>query len=515
MKNILFFALFFYSFPLLAQKHDYTWLTGYTLNDSIQGYGGTRIDFNNTPAQITFFNLPDGFDLGSACIMSDEKGQLLFYSNGCRIINHAHQTMENGDNLSPGLQHESWCNTGFPSTYFYNPGIVAVPFPEHAGKYILFHSGLDPSPISPKITCHYSVIDMNANGGLGKVIMKNQYLAGPDSIRRIVTAVRHGNGRDWWIVMSHFNTNLFYLFSVTPMGVKGPFLRDKRETWIKGQDWGEPNVFSPDGTKFLRLTSGKPAASLLFDFDRCTGEFSNPMRFDIPEAKDSAMDSPWAAFAPNGRYFYLQINGRELYQFDAKAPNLTQSKVKVGVFDGYTENGLYTAFNSLSTAPDGKIYMSTGDGTRYLHIIHSPDSAGLKCDFRQRDLKLPTRVLSYIPVFPNFRLYDQHNSPCDTLNINGPSPTEEPSPPAYEGIALAPNPALGEVTLSLTDPEAALLRLRLIDVQGRVLSDVQYDRSAGERAGVLHLAGQPAGVYIVQVMTTKGWGAREVVKSEK
>lgn len=511
MRHTLLFFLLVCS-TLTAQKHDYVWLTGYSINDSTQWYGGSRTDFNYSPRATTFFNLPEDFNFEVPCIMSDEDGKLLFYSNGCRVMNHQHQTMENGDDLSPGPQHEFWCNTGINFSYFRTPGMLSVPYPGHPGQYLLFHSARSPSFTSPIITCHYSVIDMKANNGLGKVALKNQLLAGPDSIRRIVTAVRHGNGRDWWVVMSHFNTNLFYLFLVSPEGVKGPFLRDRRETWINGQEWGEPNVFSPDGKKFLRLTSGQPAASLLFDFDRCSGEFSNPVRFDIPEAQDNFMDTPWATFSPNSRYFYLQVNATELYQFDVQAPDINQSRMKVGVFDGHTENGLYTSFNELSTAPDGKIYMSTGDGTRFLHIIHSPDSAGLKCDFRQRDLKLPTRMSFSIPVFPNYRLYDQPNSPCDTLGINAPVAVKEPTQLLPdEGISISPNPTIGDAMLSLTDTDAALLHVRLLNVRGQVLSDIQHSKS--QRTALLNLSGLPAGVFIVQVQTTKGQYIERVVKA--
>jgi hypothetical protein len=80
------------------------------------------------------------------------------------------------------------------------------------------------------------------------------------------------------------------------------------------------------------------------------------------------------------------------------------------------------------------------------------------------------------------------------------------------GMLLSPNPASREVRLALTDPEAMLLGARLLDMQGRVLEDVQFRREAGWRECVLHLTGQPAGVYVVQARTSKGWVVRKVVK---
>ncbi|GIV32304.1 MAG: hypothetical protein KatS3mg030_610 [Saprospiraceae bacterium] len=34
--------------------------------------------------------------------MSDAEGHLLFYSNGCEVMNWAHQLVENGDSINPG-----------------------------------------------------------------------------------------------------------------------------------------------------------------------------------------------------------------------------------------------------------------------------------------------------------------------------------------------------------------------------------------------------------------------------
>jgi len=80
------------------------------------------------------------------------------------------------------------------------------------------------------------------------------------------------------------------------------------------------------------------------------------------------------------------------------------------------------------------------------------------------------------------------------------------------GITLSPNPTSGQVNLALKHEGAVLLGVRVLDVQGRVVSDMQYLRSAGWRECVLDLSGEPAGVYVAQVRTSKGWGVRKIVK---
>lgn len=97
---------------------------------------------------------------------------------------------------------------------------------------------------------------------------------------------------------------------------------------------------------------------------------------------------------------------------------------------------------------------------------------------------------------------------CDTVFTDVHDPPQE----SDIGILLSPNPASREVRLALADPEAVLLGIRLLDMQSRVLEDIQFRREAGWRECVLNLAGQPAGVYVVQARTSRGWAVRKVVK---
>lgn len=88
-------------------------------------------------------------------------------------------------------------------------------------------------------------------------------------------------------------------------------------------------------------------------------------------------------------------------------------------------------------------------------------------------------------------------------------------PPVLEqdiGISISPNPTSGQAQLTLTHLGAMLLGMRILDIQGRVVSDIQFLRSAGWRECEIDLGGQPAGVYVVQVRTSEGKVARKIVK---
>ncbi|MBK8192772.1 MAG: T9SS type A sorting domain-containing protein [Lewinellaceae bacterium] len=64
----------------------------------------------------------------------------------------------------------------------------------------------------------------------------------------------------------------------------------------------------------------------------------------------------------------------------------------------------------------------------------------------------------------------------------------------------------------MESPDEPLPGLRLFDLNGRVLDDVQFFRQYPVREYRLSLAGQPPGVYVLSVRTDKGWVGRKVVK---
>jgi hypothetical protein len=69
----------------------------------------------------------------------------------------------------------------------------------------------------------------------------------------------------------------------------------------------------------------------------------------------------------------------------------------------------------MQLAPDGKIYLATGNSTRYMHIIHQPDVRGVGCNLEQHALHLDRFNFYSVPNYPNFRLGREVGSACDTL----------------------------------------------------------------------------------------------------
>jgi hypothetical protein len=86
-----------------------------------------------------------------------------------------------------------------------------------------------------------------------------------------------------------------------------------------------------------------------------------------------------------------------------------------------------------------------------------------------------------------------------------------PEPGAAIGLKVWPNPAVNWLTVEAQD--GLLLGLRLSDMSGRVIEDVQFFRQHAEQEYRLSLAALPPGVYLLSVRTDKGWASEKVVKN--
>lgn len=471
-------------------KHDYVWLMGYGSNNPASNFGGTWIDFNSGEAEISFFDLPYHFGFDVPCSISDENGNLQFYTNGCRIMNYQHQLIENGDDLSPGWYQPIECNN-YPYGYDGYQNFMILPRPGYPGRYIYFHYSIEPDFYTA--TTFYSEIDMNANNGLGKVVKKNEVLWELDTMGGSVSAVRHGNGRDWWVVIPEHFDNIFRLYLITPDTIDGPFIQDWNNPEASHVLNGWNTVFSPDGRKFVRTTNSFPPSMFVYDFDRCSGLLSDPVRIDVP---DTIAYAPWAAISPNSRYLYLQLERTKLYQYDIETADIEASVQLVGEYDGFvSEVGLATRFHAMALAPNNKIYMSHSNGTNFLHTIHAPDLPGISCDFRQHDVEMPTYNGFFLPNFPNYRLYDVPGSLCDTLGINN---VEQLPTAAIAKIGLSPNPASETAQIHLPQASAPY-RICVFNLLGQLVHE--ENTASGASSLSITVSDWPSGAYLVQVET--------------
>jgi hypothetical protein len=407
MKNSLFFVLLFalWHSVVVAQKHDYNWVAGYANPQPASSQtGGITIDFNIIPPIANKHGRILNFkSFGVAC--SDSSGNLLFYSNGIAIHNYLDELMENGDTINPG---QFWQGSTFGG--YAGFGGFVLPFPGHPNQYYWFYNGFDfedslfDSRFNP---FYYALIDMNANDGKGKVLLKNQVLLNGDP--GWPAACKHGNGRDWWITCYESNIASQVTYLLSPDGLSPAVEQPIGPVFIDNENISK-SVFSPDGRIYIRHDGSN--GPRIMDFDRCTGQFSNLRWLPYPDEIFS-----WSAsFSPDSRFLYL-TKPTVVWWLDLKAANISASFDTLALYNGgYCPTPSWrTTIWMTQEAPDGKTYAINNPASTCMGILEQPGLPGLAADMNYGGFELPRWNSSTTCHFPHYRLGISVGSPCDTL----------------------------------------------------------------------------------------------------
>jgi hypothetical protein len=471
-----------------CQKHDHYWLGG---------LGSVFFDTTSTILMkfnddgISYFNVDSDIFIERGVIaMSDKDGELLFYSNGNVVVSWDHNIMESGKGFNYGATNDDF-GTFMGDTvlnFNYNPytyQVIPDAYDEHI--YYMIHafaisSGDCKYYDAPKI--QISKIDMSAKEGKGQVVYRNRYF-NQELMSPFFTLVRHGNGKDWWVVLRK-QDGLAYraiqlhrdtVVQIVPSSIPG-----LSSNWFSCEDsiTTNYNLFhaSADGSRLLDIY-GIGKAKLL-SFDRCSGEvllidtFSTgiiPLDIGGTVYNFSALTYE---FSPSGRYLY-GAGYAEFAQWDLDAPNITGSKVKLGGAPWALDDqqnvmvGILGGFTAFAPGPDGKIYnlMRTSHS-----VIEHPDEPGEACglclaaDSPPSCLGVPYYLFSN--RYPNYRLGPLTGSGCDTI-ASAVSPPAQPG----KGYAVTASPAVvsAQAQVSITLPaygSGAAAEIQVSDMLGRL-----------------------------------------------
>ena len=290
---------------------------GYDPTTSPPG-GNSKIDFFTGSATVTNFPIEMEF-FNTHTNISNSSGSMLFYTNGFYVANALNDTMVNGTDINPSPYTTNNSNgLNIPQSH------LIIPFPDSSNLYIMFHSTIDNINLPAASFLYYSIIDLNLNNGLGEIINRNQIIISDSLNVGKTVAVKHGNGRDWWIICHKINSNSLYRILVTPEEIQTPTLVSSGIN--RPPDVGQA-YFSPDGSKYAYYWFQHGLE--IFDFDRCTGMFSNPIHMTIDNNAGTGI-----AFSPNSEVLYASTTDT-FVQFDLTAANIAASQTVVAVWDSF------------------------------------------------------------------------------------------------------------------------------------------------------------------------------------
>jgi hypothetical protein len=466
---------------LCSQIHypDERWPLGMHEFDTV-GYGNAWLYFHDNTISVIEADLQMNFEAAVA-VASDTFGQVLFYSNGCEIRGADGNLLQNGEGLNPGELHDVVCGV---TGYIMSRSMMALPLPESNSQWILLHEGGKNDPARKLIygPLYYTLIDMSLNNGAGGVISKNNVLWDATEVEPFAV-VRHGNGRDWWLVVPEYSTNHYLSWLLTPQGLISMPMQTAGNS-LSCRKVGS-TIFSPDGRRYAR---GQNCAAVAMNFDRCTGQLFGAT---FMEREPSIFGGGGMVFSDNNRWLYA-LSQLSLFRADLTedSPVLDSLYKQPYILD----SSIYVHATSLAymqQAPDGKIYISSQHRERYLAAFTVTEDTFA---YLHEYLPLPVPNVRTLPHFPNFRLYDLPGSACDTLGINDPTvAVEEIRKDVF--FTLFPNPAEDQVTISYKLPQGSSnASLEITDQAGRVFRSIQQLSISGSMT--ISLTGIPAGAYL-------------------
>ena len=388
-----------------------------------------------------------------------------------------------------------------------------MPFPDGQNKYYLFYQNI--AGFIDGI--YYAIIDMNTvwgTPGLGEVIIKGQQITN-HRIADCLQAVKHGNGRDWWLITKFADTNLttlnrFIVFLVTPNGISNPVFYDFNDA--TDMDF-QKIIFNTAYTKIMCLNILGYMCE--FDFDRCSGVISNP-HVIYPEITTFPYNRVFweGAYSPDDSVFYATTsrasgnNYGYLLQYDLTATDISAS---CDTLDSAT---VPIGTGAVRLAPDGKIYYSRAYESpgvnsypyadsmyNYINmnlgVINEPDNIGAACNYQPFSFYLGGKRTYYgLPNNPDYELGAVTGSACDTLTGVAPFPLENPD--SYrEGVTVMPNPAKEKVRFEYSEPVTENSQIEVYDNLGVMVKKIILTK--GSISTTFSINDLPPGVYSCRV----------------
>ena len=380
MKNIyILIMIAVISLSTTAQQQNWNWYFGN--NAAINFSTGSPVAINGS-AMTT----------NEACAaISDNTGQLLFYTDGITVYNRNNNPMPIGN----------FTLHGDPST----TQTLIVPKPGSNSLYYIITADAQAGAMG----INYSIVDMTLNGGMGDVSMLNVPMPVIGLGCEKITAVRNNNGVDFWIIVHGTNSNSFYSYSLTHNGISNPVISNVGVVVNNNStDWEETIGYlkaSPNGHKLAAAFPNNIDIVQLYDFNNSTGLISNPISIPF-----TTSDGPYGvSFSPDNLKLYVTTEvGGQLLQYDISSG--VQSTIIASQY--IVSSGVSDSRMALQLGPDGKLYIAEMN-TSFIDVINNPTVLGSGCNYVANAVNLGSGTCML--GLPNF--IDAYNSFNSTSGV--------------------------------------------------------------------------------------------------
>ncbi|MCB9262608.1 MAG: gliding motility-associated C-terminal domain-containing protein [Flavobacteriales bacterium] len=353
---------------LFAQKEGNIWFFG----DS------AAVDFNSgVPIALVGSNMHTYEGCATAC---DENGKLLFYSNGEKIWNRNHVVMPNGVEL--GGNHSS------------TQSVLIVKKPYSKNIFYVFTT-IDKGEQNG---LRYSILDMSLQNGQGDVT-SSKSISMQTPVCEKLTAIKHSNGRSFWIITHGFHSDEFFSYLLDSTGLDLNPVISKIGPIITGEYFNSFGYLkcSPNG-EYLAMANNYTQTADLFKFSTSSGQVSQFLTTLDTFYNGSRIFPYGIEFSTNSRYLYVSDRdgpaSHAVYQFDLGLQQIDlirASSIEIAQNIG----------GAIQLGPDGKIYVARPQ-THYLAVINRPNERGGLCGYQEDGVFLGTgKPLLGLPSYPN------------------------------------------------------------------------------------------------------------------
>jgi len=509
MKWVVIFVTLFMAETILCQiKGDYIWIGGIEFTTDMTKINGHKMDFNNSDMQPEFQEMKLGFT-GNNTSICDNDGKLLFYTNGCAVMNRNHEVMPNGDSINAG----QWFDVYWKDCLYGYPGaqncIIIKDVKNDNGYYLIQTPRVYFQGTKDSSTLYYSYIDMSLDGGKGDVTLKNiRFYDKLDLIYSYTTAIQDKKGDGFWLIQPKIGSS-YLRFHFGKDGVQQYSDLESHQIFNRDRSSSAGTAkFSPDGTKYALYNYYDQLH--IYDFDRETGSLSNHQKIEIyhPDSIDrNPIFFSSVEWSPNGRFVYC-ASSEKLHQVDTWEDDSQDGVRHIADYDG-TLNPFPNRLFLMVQGPDCRIYMTPKNGSYSLHVINKPDELGTACDFVQNGIKLPNSNSGTLPNFPRFRV--------DEVDKCDPTITSIFGDYVYyrKDLHIYPNPSSGVFRVMM--PEAFISgTLVVTNIHGQILVKKSVDNvSVSQEIDITSL---PSGMYNIEIYPTDNsariFYGKQVVKVE-
>jgi len=298
-------------------------------------------------------------------VMSDSSGNLLFLSNGKQIYNRSFTVMYDG----------------LFGHYSCTQPVIIIPKPGNDQRYYVFTSDSYRN-IEGDQGLNYTEVDMSQNFGQGSVIQANSNLV-PSGMDGRLTAVKHANGEDFWLIAHRLESNEFLAYRISQGGIaQFPVISNAGSAHDGDNDLLGFMKASPDGSRIAVSLYGNSSIEI-FNFDNESGAVSaaniSPPDFQGAYGLEFSPDNTKLYLSTLDYTNFIPTFPSILYQFDLTSADIFAD---TRVIDTSTNA---FRFGALQLGIDGRIYMAKSiNATSHsddLSVIYNPNRPDTLCNF--------------------------------------------------------------------------------------------------------------------------------------